>query len=138
VKNQSHTITAEVDIPDTANGAIIAQAERFGGWSLYLNGRQADLHYNWLGLQRYTLPPSKHCCREATIRSSSPMTGWPRQGRRGYAPCQWEECPPPAGSSNPVLRIPADEGAENVGADGALPSRRLTRCRLSSLEKSRR
>jgi hypothetical protein len=35
VKNRSHTITAEVESPKGgANGAILAQAGRFGGWSL--------------------------------------------------------------------------------------------------------
>jgi arylsulfatase len=55
VKNRSHTITAEVDIPDKANGAILAQAGRFGGWSLYLKDGKPTYTYNWLGLQRYTV-----------------------------------------------------------------------------------
>ena len=33
VKNRSHTITAELDIPGGANGVILAQGGRFGGWS---------------------------------------------------------------------------------------------------------
>src|SRR5467141_5421410 len=37
VKNKSHTITAEVEIPKQgANGALLAQGGRFGGWSLYI------------------------------------------------------------------------------------------------------
>jgi arylsulfatase len=55
VKNRSHTITAEVDIPDKANGAILAQAGRFGGWSLYLKDGKPTYTYNWLGLQCYTV-----------------------------------------------------------------------------------
>ena len=35
-KNRSHTITAEVEIPSGgADGVLLAQAGRFGGWSLY-------------------------------------------------------------------------------------------------------
>ncbi len=38
VKNRSHTITAEVEIPnDGASGVILAQGGRFAGWSLYMN-----------------------------------------------------------------------------------------------------
>ncbi len=70
VKNRSHTITAEVEIPKNgANGVILAQAGRFGGWSLYLKDGKPTYTYNWLGLQRYivaakeALPTGK-----ATIR----------------------------------------------------------------------
>ena len=56
VKNRSHTITAEVDIPKSgANGVILAQAGRFGGWSLYLKDGKPTYTYNWLGLQHYTV-----------------------------------------------------------------------------------
>ena len=56
VKNRSHTITADLDIPKNgANGAILAQAGRFGGWSLYVKDGKLTYTYNWLGLQRYTI-----------------------------------------------------------------------------------
>lgn len=56
LKNKSHTITAEVEIPKNgANGVILAQAGRFGGWSLYLKEGKPTYTYNWLGLQRYTV-----------------------------------------------------------------------------------
>ena len=69
-KNRSHSITAEVEIPKSgAKGVLLAQAGRFGGWSLYVKDGKPTYTYNWLGLQRYTvaakqaLPPGK-----ATIR----------------------------------------------------------------------
>jgi arylsulfatase len=69
-KNMSHSITAEVEIPaGGANGVIIAQAGRFGGWSLYLKDGKPAYAYNFLGLEHYkvaapdALPPGK-----ATIR----------------------------------------------------------------------
>jgi arylsulfatase A-like enzyme len=56
VKNRSHSITAEVEIPQNgANGVILAQAGRFGGWSLYVKDGKPTYTYNWLGLQRYTV-----------------------------------------------------------------------------------
>jgi len=70
VKNRSKTITAEIEVPQGgANGTIIAQGGRFGGWSLYVKDGRPAYDYNFLGLQRFTiaspqaLPPGK-----ATIR----------------------------------------------------------------------
>ncbi|MDR3469893.1 MAG: arylsulfatase [Xanthobacteraceae bacterium] len=55
-KNRSHTITADLDIPKNgANGVILAQAGRFGGWSLYVKDGKPTYTYNFLGLQRYTI-----------------------------------------------------------------------------------
>jgi arylsulfatase A-like enzyme len=59
VKNVSHAITAEVEIPSGgANGVILCQAGRFGGWSLYLHDGKPTYTYNWLGLQSYTVEGS--------------------------------------------------------------------------------
>jgi arylsulfatase A-like enzyme len=55
LKNKSHTITAEVEVLNKANGAILAQGGRFGGWSFYLKDGKPTYTYNWLGLQRYTV-----------------------------------------------------------------------------------
>ncbi len=56
LKNRSHTITAEVEIPQSgANGVILAQAGRFGGWSLYMKDGKPVYTYNFLGLQRYSV-----------------------------------------------------------------------------------
>jgi hypothetical protein len=70
VKNRSHTITADVEIPKKgANGVIIAQAGRFGGWSLYLMGGKPTYTYNWLGLQRYTIAAKEAVpAGKATVR----------------------------------------------------------------------
>jgi arylsulfatase len=55
VKNKSHTIDAEVDVPKAGNGVIIAQGGRFGGWSLYLKKGIPAFTYNFVGLQRTTI-----------------------------------------------------------------------------------
>jgi len=60
VKNQSKTITAEVKIPTGgANGVILAQGGRFGGWSLYMKDGKPAYTYNYLGLSQYTVA-AKH------------------------------------------------------------------------------
>ncbi len=52
LKSQSHSITAEVDVPKGgANGVLIAQAGRFGGWSLYVHEGKPCYTYNFLGLK---------------------------------------------------------------------------------------
>jgi arylsulfatase len=70
IKNRSHTITAEVDIPGTgANGVILCQAGRFGGWSLYFKGGKPAYTYNRLGLKRFTVEaPEAVPAGRATIR----------------------------------------------------------------------
>ncbi|WP_165235924.1 arylsulfatase [Aquisphaera insulae] len=56
VKNRSHSITAEVEIPrGGASGVILAQAGRFGGWSLYLKDGRPTYAYNMVGLERTTV-----------------------------------------------------------------------------------
>jgi len=54
IKNKSHSITAEIEVPeDGAAGVIIAQGGAFGGWSLYLKDGKPAYCYNLLGLQRF-------------------------------------------------------------------------------------
>jgi arylsulfatase len=59
VKNRSKTITAEVVVPEGgANGTLVAQGGRFGGWSLYVKDGAPAYDYNFLGLQRTTIASS--------------------------------------------------------------------------------
>jgi arylsulfatase len=56
IKNKSKTITAEIEVPQgRANGTILAQGGRFGGWSLYVRDGVPAYDYNFLGLQRFTV-----------------------------------------------------------------------------------
>jgi len=57
LKNKSHSITAEVEIPEAtvANGILIAQGGRFGGWALYVKDGVLGYDYNFLGMQRFTI-----------------------------------------------------------------------------------
>ena len=60
VKNRSMTITADIDVPEGgANGVILAQGGRFGGWTLYMKGGKLAYSYNFLGLQRTTIAARK-------------------------------------------------------------------------------
>ncbi len=60
IKNQSKTITAEVDVPaEGGNGAIIVQGGRFGGWALYVKDGVPAYDYNFLGLQSYSISATK-------------------------------------------------------------------------------
>jgi arylsulfatase len=56
VKNRSLTITAEVEVPASgANGAILVQGGRFGGWALYVKDGRPAYDYNFLGMQRSSI-----------------------------------------------------------------------------------
>jgi arylsulfatase A-like enzyme len=54
IKNKSHAVTAEIEVPDGgAEGVIIAQGGSIGGWSLYLKEGKPRYCYNLLGIQRF-------------------------------------------------------------------------------------
>ena len=77
MKNRSHTITADVEIPGkNGNGVILAQAGRFGGWSLYLKDGKPTYTYNYLGLQRYTVASAQALpAGKATLRTEFAYDG---------------------------------------------------------------
>lgn len=53
-KNRSFSVAADIDVPSgSANGVILAQAGRFGGWSFYLKDGKPTFSYNYLGLKEY-------------------------------------------------------------------------------------
>jgi hypothetical protein len=54
IKNKSFSVTADVDVPEGgAEGVIIAQGGRFGGWCFYANGGRIKFVYNVLGIQEF-------------------------------------------------------------------------------------
>jgi arylsulfatase len=70
VKNKSHAVTAEVEVPeDGARGVIVAQGGSFAGWSLYVNEGRLTYCHNLFGLQRFKvaatdqLSPGEHQVR---------------------------------------------------------------------------
>ncbi|MCW4000752.1 MAG: arylsulfatase [Candidatus Bathyarchaeota archaeon] len=51
IKNKSHSIAAEIEVPSAkAEGAIVAQGANFGGWALYARNGKLKYCYNFLGL----------------------------------------------------------------------------------------
>ncbi|HEV2804273.1 MAG TPA: arylsulfatase [Chthoniobacterales bacterium] len=83
-KNRSHTITAEVETAKAnASGVIIAQAGKFGGWSLYLKDGKPTYAYNFLGLQTYKVAAAQALpAGKATIRFEFAYDG-PGVGKGG-------------------------------------------------------
>ena len=54
MKNKSHSVTAEVDVPDGgATGVVVAQGGAFAGWSLYLNEGKPKYCHNLAGLMHF-------------------------------------------------------------------------------------
>ncbi len=59
LKNQSHTISADLVIPeDGAEGVILAMGGTTGGYSLYVKDGKLNYHYNWFDLDRTTITSS--------------------------------------------------------------------------------
>ncbi len=60
VKNRSFSITADVELPNgNANGVIICQAGRFGGWTMYMKGGKLHHEYNYFGLEHTNIASSE-------------------------------------------------------------------------------
>jgi arylsulfatase len=54
IKNKSFSVTADVDVPDGgAEGVLIAQGGRFGGWAFYLRDGKVTFVYNVLGIHEF-------------------------------------------------------------------------------------
>ena len=124
VKNRSHTITAEVQVPQSGGqGVIVCQGGRFGGWSLYMKDGKVSFVYNWVGKQRYTitspepLPPGK-----ATISYEFVYEGGKKPGMGGTGKISINGEKVAEGKiekTNPFI-FSADETAD-VGVDEATP-----------------
>jgi arylsulfatase len=122
LKNRHYTITAAVDLRDgKTSGVIIAQAGRFGGWTLYMKKGKVHHEYNYFGLERTniadkaTLAAGKHVIRyEFTPDAAKPGAAGRcvlfvdgRQVAEGHIP-------------KTVPFAFGDEGAD-VGLDGETP-----------------
>jgi arylsulfatase len=74
IKNKSFAVTADLEVPAKgAEGVMIAQGGRFGGWSLYAKGGKAKFYYNVLGIKSYE------------VESSSPIPVGKTQVRMEFA-----------------------------------------------------
>ena len=69
-KNKSHSVTADIEVPeDGAEGVIVAQGGAMGGWSLYAHQGKLKYHYNFMAVKQFavtatsTIPPGNHQAR---------------------------------------------------------------------------
>ncbi|NEU09567.1 arylsulfatase [Flavihumibacter sp. R14] len=54
IKNKSHAVTAEIEVPNSGvEGVIIAQGGNIGGWSLYAKDSKLKYCYNLLGVHYF-------------------------------------------------------------------------------------
>ncbi len=70
IKNKSHSVTAEIVVPEKgAEGVIISQGANIGGWSLYAHQGKLKYCYNWGGFKNFfvesaeRLPAGRHQVR---------------------------------------------------------------------------
>jgi arylsulfatase len=70
IKNKSHSVTAEIVVPEKgAEGVIISQGANIGGWSLYAKNGKLKYCYNWGGFKQFfvesatALPAGQHQVR---------------------------------------------------------------------------
>jgi hypothetical protein len=74
IKNKSFSVTADIDVPEgEANGVIIAQGGRFGGWALFAKDGNAKFVYNVLGIHHFP------------VEAESPMPAGNHQVRMEFA-----------------------------------------------------
>lgn len=61
IKNRSHSVTAQLVVPDaeTANGAIVSQGGIGGGWMLYVKDGTLTYLYNFVGLRHFVVTATK-------------------------------------------------------------------------------
>jgi arylsulfatase A-like enzyme len=123
VKNRSSSITADVEIPPGgANGVVLAQAGRFGGWSLYFKDGKPAYAYNWIGRQTYTvaspqaLPPG----RAAVVLDFAYDGGGRGKGGNATLFANGQKVAEGRIENTNPLMFSADEGAD-VGVDEGTP-----------------
>lgn len=122
-KNRSHTITAEVQIPTGgANGVLISQAGRFGGWSLYIKDGKPMYTYNFLGLSSNKVASPKALPEgKVTVRYEFAYDGGGLgKGGSGTIFVNGEKVAEGRIDRTQPSIFSADEGAD-VGQDGETP-----------------
>jgi arylsulfatase len=119
IKNHSFSVTADTEIPTGgANGVLIAQAGRFGGWSFYLKDGKPTFTYNWLGQNEFTVAAAKAASPgAATIRFDFAYDGGGAgKGGTGTITINGEQVAQGRIDRTQGFCFSADEGAD-VGCD---------------------
>ena len=123
VKGVHHVITAEIEVPERpADGVILAQAGRFGGWTLYMKDGVPRHEYNWFGLEHtrvsggQPLPPGRHTVTYEFI----PDAPKPGTGGRSILSVNGQQVAEARIPKTQPFAFSGDEGAD-VGKDGETP-----------------
>jgi arylsulfatase A-like enzyme len=122
-KNQSHSITAELQVPaGGAEGVILSQAGRFGGWSLYVKDGKPTYTYNFLGLSSSKVVAGRALQEgRATLRYEFAYDGGGfGKGGLGTLYIDGEKVGEGRIDRTQPFVFSADEGAD-VGRDGETP-----------------
>jgi len=123
VKNSSHTITAEVEIPrGGGEGVILCQGGRFAGWSLYMKGGKVAYVHNWMDKEYYTISSKKAVpAGKATIHYEFAYDGGdPGSGGKGTISVNGTKVAEGRIEKTVPFLFSADETAD-VGLDNATP-----------------
>jgi arylsulfatase len=123
IKNKSHSITAEIVVPqEGADGVIIAQGANIGGWSLYAKGGKLKYCYNVAGVHHYfvesarPLPAGAHQVRMEFAYAGGGL------GKGGKATLFVDGTPVGSGEVplTQAIVFSADDGCD-VGTDSGAP-----------------
>ena len=123
IKGRAHTITAEIDVPrDGANGVIICQAGRFGGWSLYMKDGRVHEVYNFGGLQRTTVSSTEALApgRHTIVYQFTPDSAKPGDGGKSRLSVGGKQVDEKQIPRTMPFAYSADEGVD-VGVDNETP-----------------
>ena len=117
IKNKSHSVTAQITVPEKgAEGVIISQGANTGGWSLYAYDGKLKYCYNWGGFKHFYVEFSRPDSRRCT------------PGPHGVCLCRWRHGQGRQGDA--LHRRSAGRRWGNRGDPGNdLLSRRRLRCR---------
>jgi arylsulfatase A-like enzyme len=60
LKNKSHSVTADVTVPESGvSGVIVTQGGSVGGWTLYVDEHRLKYCYNFFGIQHFIVTADK-------------------------------------------------------------------------------
>ena len=123
-KNTSFEIEARIRSGgESAGGVLVSQAGRFGGWSLYVKEGRPTYHYNYLGLEQYSVTADAALPEgEATVTMAFDYDGEPKLGGGGTVTLSIDGKPVGSGrvEKTQFAIWSADETA-NVGIDRETP-----------------
>lgn len=123
IKNKSHSVTAEIIVPEKgAEGVIISQGANIGGWSLYAKSGKLKYCYNWGGFENFMvesekpIPGGEHQVRMEFVYDGDGL------GRGGMTTLFIDGQPVGTGKINATLAtvFSADDGCD-IGEDTGAP-----------------